>query len=506
MLVSVSVKTLAVLVVAAAAAALPGDRGGPSGGALLVAVREGAGPTMKAGGAELVSARLDVWRVNGDAAPSLLRRLRRDGAVRAVEPEVARVRLGRTVATDPLLPGQWWLAKIGADTLDPPAVGVPVTMIDSGVDAAHPEFAGRPGTSYLNLQTLEGPRSFHGTAVASVLGAPANGVGLVGVYPAVDLRSWDASPGPVLTSASVVAGIEAAAAFGRGVVNLSIGGSSRSGFEAEAVLDAFRRGTIVVAASGNDRLAGSPPSYPASLPHVVSVGATNQGDRVAGFSSASTALDLVAPGEDITAAVPGSFDASGYHTVSGTSFAAPMVAAAAAWIWSARPELEKTQVIELLRRSAVDLSPQGRDVDTGFGLLDLKQALSLRAPAVDPFEPNDGRDDLAPENALTRPGRARATIRARLDVDDDPRDLYTVWIPPRRRILVRSSVPTVRVLLLGRAEPGTRVSAVAGGVALENRSGLGRRAVVNAFMPVGSVPGYTTYKLRVESTRLRPRR
>ena len=60
---------------------------------------------------------------------------------------------------------------------------MPLTIVDSGVDASQPDFAGRPGTTYLNAQTVTGSGEFHGTEVASVAAAPANGIGIVGVYP-----------------------------------------------------------------------------------------------------------------------------------------------------------------------------------------------------------------------------------------------------------------------------------------------------------------------------------
>jgi hypothetical protein len=466
---------------------------------LLVSVRPGGEPLLREAGAQRISKHLRVWRVDGANTGALVSRLRRSGLLRLAEPEQPRRWLGRAAPRDPLFAGQWWLTKLGADQLEPPTGLVPVTVVDSGIDIAHPEFAARPRTVLPNAQTTADPRGFHATAVASILAAPQNGVGLVGILPDVELRSWDASPGSFFTSADVIAGIENAATLGRGVVNLSIGGLSRSRLEAEAVEYAFRRGTIVVAAGGNERPQGSPPSYPASLPHVVTVGATTSSDLVAGFSSASTALDLVAPGEGILAAVPERFDSSGYRSVSGTSFAAPIVAGAIAWLWTERPELEKTQVIELLRQTAIDLGPRGRDPDTGFGLIDLRAALTARAPGIDPLEPNDNIEDAS---AITAPGRPAATVRGRLDVDDDPRDVYGVWVPARRRVLVRTDSPAPRVLSLATGSTGLRVRYVRGGIALENRSRAGRYAQASIFLPLGTPRGYASYRLRVEPTRL----
>ncbi len=91
------------------------------------------------------------------------------------------------IAADPLEPQEWWLAKVGADPAAAPPPGVPITIVDSGTDPTHPEFAGRPDTTFLNTQTTSGTREFHGTFVASVAAAPENGIGMVGVYPTAAL-------------------------------------------------------------------------------------------------------------------------------------------------------------------------------------------------------------------------------------------------------------------------------------------------------------------------------
>ncbi len=143
-----------------------------------------------------------------------------------------------------------WLGQVGGDRLEPPGPGVAVTLIDSGLDVEHPEFAGRPDTELLNPQTVSGGREFHGTAVASILAAAANGVGVVGIYPHLRLRVWDASPNGFLNSREAIEGIEAASGHGPGVINLSFGGQSKSRFEEEAILRAVARGVLVVIRSG----------------------------------------------------------------------------------------------------------------------------------------------------------------------------------------------------------------------------------------------------------------
>src|SRR4051812_38341505 len=100
------------------------------------------------------------------------------------------------VDADPLYPQEWWLSHVGADRATPPGPGVPIAIVDSGVDPTHEEFANRPNTSFLNDQTTFGREEFHGTVVASVAAAPDNAVGLDCVYPAAALEIWDGSPTP----------------------------------------------------------------------------------------------------------------------------------------------------------------------------------------------------------------------------------------------------------------------------------------------------------------------
>ncbi len=481
----------------------------------LLQVRAGAGAverTLRDAGARRVSHRMRVWRLSSGAARRLVPRLALSGALREFEPDHVRRPTGHIAAGDPLLPFQWWLPRVGATAAEPPGPGKPVTAIDSGLDLSHPEFARRPDTRTLNEQSVTGRQEFHGTAVASLIGAPANGVGIVGVYPSARLAMWDASPRGVLRASEIIAGIEAGTQLGPGVVTLSLGGSF-SELEAEAVAHAVERGSLVVAAAGNEGASGSPASFPANLPHVLTVGATDEADAVSEFSNRGRALDVVAPGEDIVAAVPTSFGTDGYARLEGTSFSAPIVAGAAAWVWTVRPDLDNTQVFELIRRSARDLGEPGRDPATGFGLLDIPAALRRAAPARDPYEPNESVEMVRPsalfaagQPALTLPRRGRATLQAALDVVDDPRDVYRVWVPARSRVtvVVQPSTRAVDLQLLVRP-PGatarrTATPAPRETLTVTNGSRTGGFAFVSALLRAAASPGEATYRLSVSTS------
>jgi Subtilase family len=422
-------------------------------------VGEAAPLLRRAGGWEL-DASLALWRLPSWEAQRLLPRLERRGFVSSITPDVPLGTDPRNASgffgqfTDPLSYTEWWPAHLGVANWTAPGPGVPLTMIDSGVDLSHEEFAGRPNTVALNAQSFDaGEEEAHGTATASVAGAPLNAKGIVGIYPQAKLQLFDASPGGQLTVGDEIAGLAAARRTGRGVINLSLGGFDRIPIEEHAILNAFGAGLLVVASAGNDREDGSSLSYPASFAHVLTVGATDESDRVTVFSSTSPAMDLAAPGQDMTAAIPTIFNPTGYSSVDGTSFSAPLVAGAAAAVWTLRPSLSNTQLFEVIRRSARDLGTRGWDADTGYGILNVPAALTRKPPPADPQEPNEDVYLVKPNGLtragkppLTRQGRLRGTLKAQLERREDPEDVYRAWLPARGKLVVTVR-PTANVSL-----------------------------------------------------------
>ena len=517
-------RSLAPLLLAAAAAVAVPAHAGASSAAPATVVRLTAAAScvepaaLAAAGARQVDAKLRLWHLDAGVADALLPALERRGAVAASQPERAYQVAATTVDPDPLQAEEWWLTQVGADGLEPPGPGVPVTIVDSGVDVAHPEFAGRPNLSLLNSQEPAGIGGEHGTSVASVIGAPANGVGLIGIYPQAVLRSWDAAlgEGTRLESSDIAAGILAAARAGKGVINLSLGGDRDLPVEL-AVSEAVASGSLVVAASGNDGLRGSPIGYPAALPHVTTVAATDQSGAVAAFSSRSSYVDVAAPGDNILVA---SALGKNWQPSSGTSFSSPLVAGAAAWIWTARPDLDAGQVAEIIRRSARDIDQPGRDTASGFGILNIPAALALPSPIRDPYEPNDDVDEVSPSgdrnfrNAppLTTVARQSSAIDGRVDAFEDPRDVYRVWLPKGRRVTFQLGGTTDGDLSLHRANvqtvsgrftaTGRLAQATARGrterLVYVNR-GAGRWAYVTVRLPARTTD--TTYRLVASSAK-----
>jgi hypothetical protein len=485
--------------------------------ALVLARDARATAELRRAGAVRIARSLPVWRLSSRSA------LRVTRLVDVIEPDRFISTLTHFSSGDPLVPTQWWIAPIGAGTIEPPGPGKPVTVVDTGVDLNHPEFAGRPATIALNDQSVVGQTEDHGTAVASTIAAPPNAQGIVGVYPQAALQIWDASPaGPGISVSGVVAGIDTALRRGPGVINLSLGSTSRDPLLEAIVTIAFGTGSLVVAASGNDRSHGSPLEYPASLPHVLTVGAIDPSGRPAFFSSGSPYVDLAAPGQEIPVAVP----PAAYSSYSGTSFATPLTAGAAAWVWTARPTLGVTQLFDLMRSSARDIETPGFDPYSGFGRLDIPRALTAAPLPADPNEPNDDVDHIKPrrlfregDRPLNSPRRLHATVRARLDFGEDQRDVYRVWVAGRRVTAItiaptadvdvavwgpqtatvfENGSPRRRDLKALSEKPGTRRESVR----VRNTSRRGAYYYVEAYL--GSAPpvrrvGAVSYKLTIST-------
>jgi hypothetical protein len=347
---------------------------------------------------------------------------------------------------DPLFGDQWGLWATGASSLDPPQVGPNsplLGMVEGGFDASHPDLQ---GVALSGTQTDDPDDLMHGTAVSSVASAPANGVGMTGVWPGARTLVVASGGG----CASTVRALGRADEAGAAVVNMSYGfdgGGCFAHFVATQQL--FGHGVVLVAAAGNEFLEGNPQdSNPAVDPHVITVAGLNPDLSSAYFSNENNAIDVSAPATDVLAAVPATLDQDGvpdgYQVVEGTSLASPMVAAGAAWVKALRPGLHHTQLTDLVRYSAVDMGRRGYDPRFGFGRFDLPRLLSARAPAIDPFEPNDnvswinGKYFAAKDPPIYR-GRA-VRFPARIDALEDPVDTYRVVLRPRRAVRITARV------------------------------------------------------------------
>jgi type VII secretion-associated serine protease mycosin len=274
--------------------------------------------------------------------------------------------------------------------------GVRVAVIDSGVDASHPQLRQRvePGRDFLHDEP-DGRQDCigHGTAVASLIAAgPSGDTGFQGLAPDAEIIPIRISEqaeidgeavGQQGTPAQFADAIDFAVAQDAGVINLSLVMTADNELVERAVRRALAAGVVVVAAAGNrgGEEDGNPTPYPASYQGVIGVGAVTADGTRASYSQHGDYVDLVAIGDRVTVAAR----AGGHRVDQGTSFAAPFVSATAALIRQRFPDLTPQQVEQRLVATA-DPAPGGtRSDDYGFGLLDPYRAVTQSlGPATRP--------------------------------------------------------------------------------------------------------------------------
>ena len=314
---------------------------------------------------------------------------------------------------------EWYLRTLniqGAWTYST-GVGVTVAVIDSGVDATHPDLLGQvlPGIDLVDPKG-DGDTDLvgHGTTVSAIIaGRGDDSAGIIGMAPKAKIL-----PVRVLdeenryNDAIIVAkGVRWAVDHGARVINLSLGGNGFSATLSAALDYAFAKDVVVVACTGNT--SASPDTevwYPAREPGVIAVaGMEKDSNQLWSGSITGKETVVTAPATQLVGAQAG----GGYWKVQGTSFAAPMVSGTAALIRSRWPTMPAGEVINRIIRTATDRGPAGRDATYGFGEINPTGALTASVPAV--FE--NPLDD-SPSPGVARFGSAPAPGQA-LSAPDD---------------------------------------------------------------------------------------
>ncbi|KAB8189811.1 S8 family serine peptidase [Nonomuraea phyllanthi] len=316
---------------------------------------------------------------------------------------------GRRQAT--AAPGDaWGIAKIGADKAQSAGFtgkGVRVAVLDTGIDATHPDLAGKLATDdpsdpkhpggWMEFDADGRPvasephdSSFHGTHVAgTIAGGSASGAP-IGVAPGAELMAGLVIPGGSGTLAQVVAGMQwALAPFAADgspagepadIVSMSLGGEGYSDELIEPARNIWFAGAFPAFAIGNDCSPGQS-SSPGNVYEAVAVGATDADDAVPDFSCGGVVNrsdwidappewpdsyvvpDVSAPGVDVLSAWPG----GGYQTLSGTSMATPHVAGTVALMLQARSDLTVDAALEILQGTSVSDDRYGPRPNPRYG-------------------------------------------------------------------------------------------------------------------------------------------
>jgi subtilisin family serine protease len=269
---------------------------------------------------------------------------------------------------------EWQWTAVHADLVpawvQQAARSITIAVIDTGADVLAPSLAAKGPVTWnvANDVSTVHDGVGHGTFVASLAaGAISDSSGMLGFGGEARLMIVQANRGGIgFTDIDESNAITWAVDHGANIINLSLGGAQTSLVERNAIDYATQRGVLLVAAAGNSAEQGNPTVYPAALLGTsgLVVGASNAGGGRAAFSSTAPYVDVLAPGVDVLGALasgvsssyftpvstPGTTGAYGYG--SGTSYAAPEAAGAAALVWAANPNLDAAGVAAMLEATA----------------------------------------------------------------------------------------------------------------------------------------------------------
>ncbi|MFG2939217.1 type VII secretion-associated serine protease mycosin [Streptomyces sp. NPDC048282] len=303
-----------------------------------------------------------------------------------------------TAYADSIRAQQWGLSALHLDEAwrTTKGKGITVAVLDTGVEAGHPDLAGNVLTAKDMIGFGAGPgnRNWarHGTAMAGIIAGHGHGVGnqdgVMGVAPEarilpvrVILEDGDSARAKARSTRgnALAEGIRWAADHGADVINLSLGDDSDSAHpepsEDEAIQYALKKDVVVVASAGNGGDKGDHISYPAAYPGVVAATAVDKFGVRASFSTRRWYATVSAPGDDIVIADPD----HKYYEGWGTSAASAFVSGAVALIKAAHPGLTPAQIKKLLEDTARDAPSGGRDDSRGFGMIDPVAAIKAAA-------------------------------------------------------------------------------------------------------------------------------
>jgi subtilisin family serine protease len=251
---------------------------------------------------------------------------------------------------------------------------VTIAVIDSQIDAAHPDLEGVIAERFSAVGAPEKPHA-HGTGMA---GAIASHQRLLGTAPGARLLAVHAfstaAAAAESTTFNILKGIDWSVRQGARIINMSFAGPKDPSLERVLKL-AYDKGIVLIAAAGN---AGpkSPPLYPGADPNVIAVTATDADDKLFTGANRGKYISVAAPGVDILVPAP----EGDYQITTGTSVAAAEVSGIVALLLERNPKLRPADIRRILTMSAKRLGPGERDDNFGSGLIDPLQALQLADP------------------------------------------------------------------------------------------------------------------------------
>jgi subtilisin family serine protease len=297
---------------------------------------------------------------------------------------------------DPYTGSQWHLAKIGASAAWDAALGsgVTIAILDTGVDATHPDLAGSivAGWNFYNNSADTSDAYNHGTGVAGTAAAAINNaIGVASVAGQARIMPMKISDDTGYGSWSAMAqALSYAADRGVRVANISYNASPSSSVRSAAQYFKDKGGLVFVSAGNN----GTRETTSATT-SLIAVSATDGSDARTSWSSYGAHVSLSAPGTGIYTTTRG----GGYVSEAGTSFSSPVAAGAAALVMAANPKLSSLQVEQILFSTSVDLGAAGRDEQYGYGRVDVGAAVRVALNAAG----SGATDTQAPSASISAP-------------------------------------------------------------------------------------------------------
>ena len=340
--------------------------------------------------------------VREEKLADLKQELERDPNVRSVEYNYERT--VSYTADDPGLRDQWALGKAGFERAwsGERGAGAKIAILDTGISGGHPDLSSKISAQrdFIEDDRIADDANGHGTAVAGIAAARTdNGTGIAGACADCRLVVGKVMDGDgVGYDSDIAQAITWAVRNDADVINLSLGGRVESNILKQAVDYAAEEGVIVVAAAGNQGIGSR--EFPAAYPSVVAVSSTDRNDERAPSSNFGSWVDVAAPGVGIVSTVPG-----GYGLWSGTSMAAPHVAAQAALLSASGMDAERIR--SNISKTAKDLGSNGPDPYYGAGRIDASGLARNDNPAS-----GGGKDKEA--------GRASLANGSRTSTDSTP--------------------------------------------------------------------------------------
>ncbi|MFY1635105.1 S8 family serine peptidase [Solwaraspora sp. WMMB335] len=275
--------------------------------------------------------------------------------------------------------------------------GITVAVVDTGVDASHPDLRGNvlPGADLFDSDSNGHiDRRAHGTGMASLIAGHGHGegnrAGVLGVAPKAKILPVSvASPrSEIIRPETIALAIDWAVDNGADIVNVSLTGSSHYTLE-DAVKRAYQRGVVVVASVGNrsEILIGQP----ARSEWTIAVTGSDRDNGVSPQALQAEETHLAAPGVELVQAAPG----AGYQMATGASGATALVSGAMALIMERYPDADQSELFQRLVGTSVDAGEPGKDLDYGWGVLDVHAALTEQpddraSPRPTASQPADG--------------------------------------------------------------------------------------------------------------------